>query len=231
MDRNVGGKIIHNARYIASGFVPPSEDPLAFAADTWDSLDDKTREEYEAAAQALYDKIFQEFEGYVIHFVDGKPQRIMTSGELQSATDHLSKHQENSSRRSDSLTLLISNAIYNLKNKESTQLAKLKYFQDNILVYLRAIALVADGCSGEGITHRQKDERFKLLISSIESAIQKVSDGYDSLLTNYWYQKPDLFRSDYPVIRYLEKIKDLENQVAKLKGEEVNECPFGSDGF
>lgn len=110
-------------------------------------------------------------------------------------------------------------------------------FQDDMLLYLRALALTLE-MVGNAETHKEKDARLRGVISQVESAIQKVRDHQATFNGRYWYGRPDLFRSDYPVREFMDRahkaerrVKDLEAQLRQQPGqpepeEAVNEIPL-----
>lgn len=65
--------------------------------------------------------------------------------------------------------------------------------------------------------HKEKNTLLKGLVRQIETSIRKVKENQNSFIANEWESHPDLFASDYPIRAYLERIKDLENQVERLK--------------
>jgi hypothetical protein len=226
MDRNEGGKTIYIAKYIASGIVPSGADTEALIAQEWDTLCEELKEEYRQTAETFYNKLVEPFEGRIVKVENQKIEQVMTAEQLRYCVQMTNKHLEYR-HTEEFLPLILEQAFRNLQNKEQNSLLKLKRFQDDILTFLRAIALVADSV-GNAATHREKNSRMRGLIGQIESAIQKVRDGYEDLLTRYWYDKPDLFRSDYPVLQYIQKSRQLEEELKALK---EGKTPDSYDSF
>jgi hypothetical protein len=226
MDRNEAGKTIYIAKYIASGIIPPGTESEALVAKEWDTLAEELKEEYRQTGEAFYNKLVQPFEGRIIKVENLKIEQVMTAEQLRYCVQMTNKHLEYR-HTEEFLPLILEQAFRNLQNKEQNSLLKLKRFQDDILTFLRAIALVADSV-GNAATHKEKSARMRGLIAQIESAIQKVRNGYEDLLTRYWYDKPDLFRSDYPVLQYIQKSRQLEEELKALK---EGRTPEFTDGF
>lgn len=227
MDRNTGGKIIHNTRYITSGLIPNDVDPNAFASGVWDAIGGETREFYRLAFDAVHEKLMSEWDGNIIKTeilqTDGgtayrKTEPIMTDEELETIIEVLNEHSQYYNPKNERLVNVVKSAVYRLEQKEKNQVLKFKAFQDDILTYLRAIALVADTV-GNADTHKEKNARMRGLLAQIESAIQVVRDGAEYLLTGYYTGMPDLFRSNYPVQQYINRCRELENEIKFLKGD------------
>ncbi len=99
-------------------------------------------------------------------------------------------------------------------------------FQQELLVNLRALALIANSVA-EGHTHSEKNARIRGLISMLESAYHKISQwriDVQSSLPPWSYE--NVFRADYPAQHYLRRISDLEAQLAKATGEPVKHSIF-----
>jgi hypothetical protein len=99
-------------------------------------------------------------------------------------------------------------------------------FQQELLVNLRALALVANSVA-DGHTHGEKNARLRGLISMIETAYHKISKWrieVQSSLPIWSYE--DVFRADYPAQHYLNRISDLEAALAKATGEPVKHSVF-----
>ena len=225
MDRNTAGKTIHDARYMASGLIPPSDDPGDFASNVWDVLSEEVKEGYRVAGVALAEKLFEELNGGVFRVDDGKIRTIMSTEELAEIFKAAGKHTHYAYPENEHLLDVVERAIYILERDKDNQVLKLKRFQDDILTYLRAVALVADTVGNAG-THKEKDARLRGLISQIESAIQRIRDGYEYLLTSCHGGTPDLFRSDFPIQQYIKKCRELESEIKFLKGESTQSDDF-----
>lgn len=83
--------------------------------------------------------------------------------------------------------------------------------RDDMLSFFRALALVLT-MTGEAATHAEKNARLRGAIELLESAIEKLRhQSFEQLFDVYRF--PDLFRSDWPTRRLMERIHDLERQV------------------
>ena len=108
------------------------------------------------------------------------------------------------------------------ENVATEGLLAIKHFRDDVVVYLRAVALVADS-TAQASTHAEKNARLRGLIETIESALQKLRHEEVDFDCTYW-QWPDVFRSDYPTVHLIRRIHELENEIKELKKGDKNEC-------
>lgn len=166
---------------------------------------------------------------------DGNPtsERILTIKDWNNLHDRLQELYAPYVFYSKSELLSVINSIVrDSKDKEQKVLAKAKIFQDDVLSWMRAIAINCDSVAN-AFTHKEKDARLRGVISVIETAISRIREDQGKILTNYWSDYPDIFRSDYPVRKYVQRIKELEYQLEQLKeGKEPDPMPFfGSDEF
>jgi hypothetical protein len=89
------------------------------------------------------------------------------------------------------------------------------HVRDDMLSFFRALALVLT-MTGEAATHAEKNARLRGAIELLESAIEKLRhQSFEQLFDVYRF--PDLFRSDWPTRRLMERIHDLEQQVKDLQ--------------
>jgi hypothetical protein len=77
--------------------------------------------------------------------------------------------------------------------------------------------------AGNGGTHTIKNNRLTGLSELLESAAHKIQNarvefGY------HWYDHVDVFKTDYPVRQFVEKIHELEDQVKQLQKEQKSEA-------
>lgn len=103
---------------------------------------------------------------------------------------------------------------YEERAARATQL--LADMRSDTLTYLRAISLMIDSAGNAG-THREKDATLRAVIRLMESAIAKLRDSLKRFGSN-WHN-PDIFASDYPVMDYIKRIRELEAENKQLKGE------------
>lgn len=90
-----------------------------------------------------------------------------------------------------------------------------KHVRDDMLTFFRALALVLN-MTGEAATHAEKNARLRGAIELLETAIEKLRhQNLESLFDIYRW--PDLFRSEWPTRRLMERIHDLERQVKELQ--------------
>lgn len=89
-------------------------------------------------------------------------------------------------------------------------LAGVKAFRDDAVSWLRALSMVAE-MVGNGGTHAEKAARLRGMVEMIETIIGKLRDQQFDFNSQY-YRWPDLFHSDYPVRRYMERAHDAERQ-------------------
>lgn len=93
-------------------------------------------------------------------------------------------------------------------------LAAAKVQRDDVLVFLRALALVLESI-GNGATHREKDARLRGGVEMLESAIKRLREvEFDTRPGTH--RRADIFRSDYPVREFLDRIHDLEAENRQL---------------
>lgn len=105
----------------------------------------------------------------------------------------------------------------------TNSIAAAKAFAEDVSVALRALALVADSVASAG-THREKDARLRGLIEILEGALTRVRNHqWDVQNTSiYSFLPQDVFRSDYPQRRALDRIRELESQLAEVKGDDAS---------
>lgn len=104
------------------------------------------------------------------------------------------------------------------------QLSRTKEFRDDMLTWLRAIAIVLDSVS-RAATHKEKDSRLRGAIDVIEGAISglrresfEIKSGSGS-----YFPFDDVFRSDYPTRELIERIRELETQLKEAGKPTANE--------
>lgn len=217
MDREELGQIVRRAWV---RWAKKQENPKASWLISWDELEEHYKEVDRQIGESVQKAVLEQFKGQLVSFEEDGIRILGDSKQIPLLLEFIDKNQPDYSfERPHILNLYrsVQMAIDGYKSAETKALTKLKSFKEDVLVYLRAIALVAETV-GNGGTHREKDARLRGLISQIESAIQRVRDDEEQFVKS-WYTKPDLFRSDYPVGRYMERIRELENENKKLKGE------------
>jgi hypothetical protein len=108
--------------------------------------------------------------------------------------------------------------IQHYKNFAAESASQTNTFRDDMLAWLRGMAINAESVSWAG-THREKDARLRGLVEVIEAAIKRVQEirtyGYQwHTSLNGWMQ------SDYPVREYKQRIYELEAEIRRLNGED-----------
>jgi hypothetical protein len=122
--------------------------------------------------------------------------------------------QEIRSQYAGDLVEEIQHVLAHYQQTATNVVAQTKAFRDDLLVQLRALSLVIEMAGGAG-THREKDARLRGCADLIESTITRLRK-LEFGLHRQWYW-PDVFRSDYPVRQYVERIHELEAQVQALQ--------------
>lgn len=102
---------------------------------------------------------------------------------------------------------------------------RLADFRSDVLTYLRAISLLTESVASAG-THKEKDATLRAVLRLLESSITKVRDESGRFGSDW--RNPDIFASDYPVMKYIEQIRKLEAENKKLKGEPDTPLPAKS---
>lgn len=101
------------------------------------------------------------------------------------------------------------------EDKTTKAYSDVKHVRDDMLTFFRALALVLN-MTGEAATHGEKNARLRGAIELLESAIEKLRhQNLESLFDIYRW--PDLFRSDWPTRRLMDRIHDLERQIKELQ--------------
>lgn len=222
MDREELGQIVRRAWV---RWAKKQESPKESWLTGWEELEEHYKEANRQIGESVQKAILQEYKGRLISVEDEGIRILGSSAQIPQLLEFIESHRPEFSYEKPHIINLFSvvkNIISTYRNNETRALAKLKSFKEDVLIYLRAIALLAETVGNAG-THKEKDSRLRGLIAQIETAIQKVRDERERFTDSYYWSKPDLFRSEYPVQRYLEKIRELEVEIKKLKGESTNE--------
>jgi len=124
----------------------------------------------------------------------------------------IEKYQENNRVwYGGELDLQINEVIRHYQDIATDSLAGSKSFRDDMLTYMRALAMITE-MAANAATHAEKNARLRGMIELIESTIQKLRDMEFNFQSCHW-RKPDVFRSDYPVLQYIRRIHELEHQI------------------
>lgn len=94
-------------------------------------------------------------------------------------------------------------------------------FLDDVLTWLRSFGMVVEMAGNAG-THAEKNARLRGLSELLESAAHKLQNsrvefGYR------WYEHVDVFKTDYPVRHFVERIHELEHQLKQLQPQNGHE--------
>ena len=140
-----------------------------------------------------------------------------TYGEILDAIRDIVKEHEKVVRWSYGADLdeKIRHVLRHYQDDTTNHLVAIKHFRDDVITWLRAMAIVADMTS-QAATHAEKNARLRGMVEVVESAIKKLRDReIDFNMT--WWQWPDVFRSDYPTVHYVRRIHELEAQIKELE--------------
>jgi hypothetical protein len=110
---------------------------------------------------------------------------------------------------------LVKSILREYEDKTTKAYSDVKHVRDDMLTFFRALALVLN-MTGEAATHAEKNARLRGAIELLESAIEKLRhQNLESLFDIYRW--PDLFRSDWPTRRLMDRIHGLEQQIKDLQ--------------
>lgn len=101
------------------------------------------------------------------------------------------------------------------EDKATKALSDVKAFRDDMLTYFRALVLILH-MTGEAGTHAEKAARLRGAIELLEQAIEQLRKKDLEMLFSMW-RWPDLFRSDWPTRRLMERIHDQERELEDLR--------------
>lgn len=158
---------------------------------------------------------------------------IRQFGQLKREVEH-SEHLERVYYAMDFAQQVLA-ALRDHQRTAENALSKSKAFREEVIIWMRALALIADSIGNAG-THAEKNARIRGLCDLIESAVGKLKDfEFDY---GYYTDWSSIFRSDFPVKYYVgkhreaqTKIEELEAEIAKLKGEPVEVLQSEDDEF
>lgn len=156
---------------------------------------------------------------------DNKPTYEQIQSELDKARVQLARIMEEVNRENElsrsfrdygTLADHVRDAFAWYHNKHNQVIGGAKDFNNELIVYFRAIALVAETVANAG-THKEKDARLRGLISQIETALQKLRDQSFDFERNHYWRSPSIWRSDYSIQEYIDRNRQLEQEVNSLK--------------
>ncbi len=137
--------------------------------------------------------------------------------QLEEIRELIREHQQkqNYSQGFGTPAQIVKSILREYEDKTTKAYSDVKHFRDDVLTYFRAMALILT-MTGEAATHAEKNARLRGAIELIESTVEKLRhQNLESLFDIYRW--PDLFRSDWPTRRLMEKIHDLERQVKDIQ--------------
>lgn len=101
------------------------------------------------------------------------------------------------------------------EDKATKAMSDVKTFRDDMLVYFRALSLTLT-MTGEAQTHAEKNARLRGAIELLESAVEQLRNKDLEMLFSMW-RWPDLFRSDWPTRRLMERIHEQERELESYR--------------
>lgn len=133
-------------------------------------------------------------------------ERLVTAFEEAPNGRHVSWHGK-------PLVYRIQEVVNHYTRTAAMALSREKAFRDDMLTWLRAMSINVDMVGNAG-THQEKAARLRGLSEVIESVIHKIQNwkvefGYK------WYDRDDIFKSDYPVREFVQRIHELERELKK----------------
>lgn len=118
--------------------------------------------------------------------------------------------------------------VEHYRSTATQALENMKRHRDDEVVYLRAMAMILE-MVGNASTHREKAARLRGCIELIESGITRLREmDFEIARTYHWM--PDLFRSDYPVRKYMDELSELKRELEELKKPKQPATPATEDG-
>lgn len=90
-----------------------------------------------------------------------------------------------------------------------------KRFRDDMHAYFRALIIVLD-MTGNASTHAEKNARLRGAIELLERMVEQLR-GRDLEIIFSHYRWADAFASDFPTRRMMDRIHELESEIASLK--------------
>lgn len=171
----------------------------------WEELDEPIKEadrqigeqvaDYVLRDQKIYREMFEEVEQYI------------KNHEAYNKISHYGSRTER-----------IGRLLHAYRQSEAEVQGKLSSFKQDVMLWMKAFALVIDSVSNAS-THSEKNARLRGAIEMVESAVGKLRGDFDHFAMSY-SRNPDIFRSEYPVRKYVERIRELEQKLSKLEGTE-----------
>ena len=99
----------------------------------------------------------------------------------------------------------------------SEALASMRQFNEDTLIWVHALVIVADSAANAG-THTEKNARLRGLVGILESTAEKLREQQFTFDSSY-HRWPNLYHSDYPVRRYMDRAESAELQMKLMDGD------------
>ena len=134
------------------------------------------------------------------------------------ALELLRKHQLKQAifRHSDTLAQRIGAVMEEYHQTATNALQAAKEFRDRMIIDLRAMSIVLT-MVGNASTHKEKDARLRGTLEIVESAISRLErERFDIDCCNHPHFD-DVFRSDYPTRHFVDRIRELQEQIKMLE--------------
>lgn len=116
---------------------------------------------------------------------------------------------------SHTLSQRVQRVVDHYTRMAATSVSNAREFKNDILSWLRAMAINAESVSWAG-THQEKNARLRGLVEVIDQACKRVNELRLEDRT-YAYDINDWIKSDFPVREYKRRIYELEAEIASLK--------------
>lgn len=144
-------------------------------------------------------------------------QELETLADTLKKIDDIVRKYEQEDRHSLATNLpeRVEYIIRRYRDLATNELAGIKAVRDDMLVWLRAMAMIVD-MAGNAATHQEKNARLRGIVELIETTLQKLSEQEFNFQSSYWHM-PDLFRSDYPTLEYVRRIRELESELKEAR--------------
>ncbi len=114
------------------------------------------------------------------------------------------------------LATRVQRLVNHYQQTAATAVSGAKSFKDNMLTWMRAMAINAESATWAG-THAEKNARLRGLVEVIEAACKRVNEA--RIESYRWGSEfDDWMKSDYPVRELVRTIHRLEDEIKQLKG-------------
>jgi hypothetical protein len=198
-DREQLGRIV---RYAWIEWAKQQPDPKSSWLTPWKSLPEEMKEVDRQIGEAVAEFVLQD--QVIYREMLAEIEKCIASHEAtQSVVYHGSRVER------------IKHLLGNYRQAAAAANQNLLDFKQDVQTWMRAIALLVDSAANAA-THTEKNARLRGVVDLVESAIQRLRDNFRHF-SDSWWQNPDIFRSDYPVKRYVERIRELEAKLAELE--------------